>query len=396
MDIVVQKFGGTSVTTKERRRLVIEKIKSALKDNTIPVVVVSAMGRKGDPYATDTLLSLIGNSFKNKNSKAVDFLMSCGEMISSVVLCSELEEEGINALPLTGGQAGIITDASFNRATVKRVRTDNILNLISQGIVPVVAGFQGTTEEGDITTLGRGGSDTSASILGVALIAKEIEIFTDVDGIMTADPRILNDASVITNMTYHEVFQYADLGAKVIHPRAVEVAMRGNVPLVIKNSLKESVGTRIDNSLIESRRIISGITHTSDRVQIIIKKSDNEGNESYKHLLNILAQESISIDLINVFPTEKIFTIGAFDKDKLSRVLKNANISFSIVEGCSNLALIGSGMRGTPGVMASIVETLNEENIEILQSADSYMTIWCLIKSEYVEKAIKILHKRFM
>ncbi|WP_426349348.1 aspartate kinase [Alloiococcus sp. CFN-8] len=396
MDIIVQKFGGTSVTTKERRKLVVEKIKHSLNNNLIPVVVVSAMGRKGDPYATDTLLSMINEGFKTNNPKAMDFLMSCGEMISTVVLCNDLYDAGIRAMPLTGGQAGIITDAKFNNASVKEVNTSMLMELISQGIVPVVSGFQGATEKGEITTLGRGGSDTTASILGVALKAKEIDIFTDVDGIMTADPRIVQEAEVISKMNYLEVFQYADQGAKVIHPRAVDIAKKGSIPLKIKNTFNESDGTIIDSTDEESKKIIAGITYTQDRIQVVIKKANNEGNPMYKNLLNLLAKENISIDLINVFPEEKIFTISSKDKDSLCRVLGMEGIKYSLVEGCSNVALIGTGMRGIPGVMASIVEALNEEEIEILQSADSFMTIWCLVKTENVKRAINILHKKFM
>lgn len=396
MDIIIQKFGGTSVSTKERRKLVISKIKNALENHCIPVVVVSAMGRKGDPYATDTLLSLVPDNYQKNNLKAMDFLISCGEMISSVVLCSELEEMGIKAMPLTGGQAGIITDNNFNNASLKTVDTKNLLKLLSEGIVPVVTGFQGITQNGEITTLGRGGSDTSASILGVALKAKEIEIYTDVDGIMTADPRIVSDAIVISSMTYNEIFQFADQGAKVIHPRAVEIAMRGNVPIIIKNSLNDSSGTVIDNSIVENKNIITGITHISGRVQIIVELCHNKENIHYVSLLSILAEEKISIDLINVFPTEKVFTISEKDVTKLMEVFNKINIKFSIEENCSKVALIGSGMKGIPGVMASILEELNKENIAVLQTADSYMTIWCLIKTNKVEKAINTLHKKFM
>ncbi len=197
-------------------------------------------------------------------------------------------------------------------------------------------------------------------------------------------------------MTYNEVFQFADQGAKVIHPRAVEIAMRGNVPLVIKNSLNDSIGTVIDNSIAEHKNIITGITHTSGRVQIVVNSCNNEDNKHYVNLLSILAEEKISIDLINVFPKEKVFTIGEEDIDKLIDVFNKINIKFDIEEDCSKVALIGSGMKGIPGVMATILEALNEENIEVLQTADSYMTIWCLIKTHKVEKAINTLHKKFM
>lgn len=189
MKIVVQKFGGTSVSTKERRQKVVEKIKNAIDEGFSPVVVVSAMGRSGDSYATDTLLSLVGDKFKNSNKLASDLLMCCGEIISSVVMSNELFDAGIDAVPLTGGQAGIKTDNVFTNAKHLDVDPKQILDFVAKGRVPVVTGFQGMTEDGFFTTLGRGGSDTSAAILGVALEAEQIEIYTDVDGIMTADPR---------------------------------------------------------------------------------------------------------------------------------------------------------------------------------------------------------------
>ncbi|MGL5868099.1 aspartate kinase, partial [Clostridium chrysemydis] len=231
MKIVVQKFGGTSVSTKERRERVVNKVISAIKEGYSPIVVVSAMGRKGEPYATDTLLSLVDCNFKDSNKQAQDLLMCCGEFISSVVMSNELFNNGVNAVPLTGGQAGIITDDVFSDAKHKEVDSKELLRLVENGKVPVVTGFQGITEKGYFTTLGRGGSDTSAAILGAAVNAERIEIYTDVDGIMTADPRIVKEASLIDVISYTEVFQLADQGAKVVHPRAVDIAMKHNIPL---------------------------------------------------------------------------------------------------------------------------------------------------------------------
>ena len=275
MDIIVQKFGGTSVSTEERRKQVIKKISKAIESGLKPVVVVSAMGRAGEPYATDTLLSLVDGNFKENNKAAQDLLMCCGEIISSVVMCNDLYKHGITAVPLTGGQAGIITNSNFTDAQSIKVDTTNIMKIVESGKVPVITGFQGVTENGFFTTLGRGGSDTSACILGVALKAKEIAIYTDVDGIMTADPRVVEDASLINEMTYNEVFQLADHGAKVIHPKAVEIAKRGNVPLVIKNTMSECKGTVIKSNVSEEeKRLISGITHLNNRIQVRVRLSD--------------------------------------------------------------------------------------------------------------------------
>ncbi|MGL5244033.1 MAG: aspartate kinase, partial [Sarcina sp.] len=310
MKIIIQKFGGTSVSTKSRREMVVSKVKESIKQGYMPVVVVSAMGRKGEPYATDTLLSLVEDTFKKENKLATDLLMCCGEMISTVVVSNELYNNNIMAIPVTGGQAGILTDDNYSKASLIDVNSKKILDILAQGKVPVVAGFQGNDRDGFFTTLGRGGSDTTAAILGVALKAEEIHIYTDVDGIMTADPRIVDEAELINKISYNEIFQLADHGAKVIHPRAVEIAMRGNIPLVIKNTMSSCMGTVIDNlGDVNNTKFITGITHQPGRIQVYIKHEDNENNLGYKNILEILAKNKISLDLINIFPKEKVFTI---------------------------------------------------------------------------------------
>ncbi len=396
MKIVVQKFGGTSVSTEESRQKVIEKVKSAIKDGYSPVLVVSAMGRKGQPYATDTLLSLIEDKFKNTNKLAQDLLMCCGETISSVVMSNDLYSAGIDAMPLTGGQAGILTDNNFTDAACIEVKPKKILELVSQGRVPVVTGFQGITENGYVTTLGRGGSDTTASILGVALKASAIEIYTDVDGIMTADPRVVENANLIDVISYNEVFQLADKGATVIHPKAVEVAMEGNIPILIKNTMSNSKGTLINNFGDKGNdKIMTGITSQKNRIQVSIKASDNEGNIKYKNVLDLVAANKISLDLINIFPKEQIFTINEKDKDILEEILNNVSLKYNLIENCSKIAVIGSRMKGIPGVMAKIINALNDNNIEVLQTADSHMTIWCLVHSKNEKEAINVLHRTF-
>ena len=396
MNIIVQKFGGTSVSTEERRKQVINKIGKAIESGLKPVVVVSAMGRSGEPYATDTLLSLVYKNFKDNNRSAQDLLMCCGEIISSVVLCNDLYKHGITAVPLTGGQAGIITNNVYTDAQAIDVDTHNIMKILEEGKVPVVTGFQGVTKDGFFTTLGRGGSDTSACILGVALKAKEIDIYTDVDGIMTADPRIVEDASLINEMTYNEVFQLADQGAKVIHPKAVALAKKGNVPLAIKNTMSDSKGTIIKSNISEEeKRLISGITHLNNRIQVRVRLSDNKDKGTYRNLLELLAKNHISLDLINIFPEHQMFTIDATEKDKLSEIMSKAEIKYTIIENCSTVAIVGAGMNGVPGVMARIINTLTSNNIEILQTTDSNMTIWCLIDTKNVSEAVRLLHSEF-
>lgn len=396
MKILVQKFGGTSVSTHERRENVVNKIISAKEKGYFPVVIVSAMGRKGQPYATDTLLSLISNNFKNENKLATDLIMSCGEIISTVILSDELSKRGQSAVPVTGGQSSIITDDNYGDAAVLDVQVGRLSKIIAENKIPVVAGFQGVSKKGFVTTLGRGGSDVTAVLIGNALKADKIEIYTDVDGIMTADPRIVSDASLIKEISYNEVFQLADQGAKVIHPRAVKLAMNSNIPLVIKNTLNNSRGTIISNSIMENQhKLISGITSMENRVQVTIEHDDNSKNENYYNILDELADNLISIDLINVFPREKIFTIDEEDFDNFKIVMKNLGLKYSAIEHCTKIAIIGSGMRGIPGVMAKILKILSRENIQVLQTADSHTTIWCLVESSAEQKAINALHRDF-
>lgn len=397
MKILVQKFGGTSVSTHERRKMSIEKILAAINNGYLPVVVVSAMGRKGEPYATDSLLMLLDSTFKNNNKLATDLMMSCGEVISTVVMCNDLFASGIPCIPLTGGQAGIITDNNYGSADTTKIKTDRILEILSKNQVPIIAGFQGESEEGFVTTLGRGGSDVTASLLGAALKAEEIQIYTDVNGIMTADPKIVSDAFLINEINYNEVFQFSDQGAKVIHPRAVEIAMKANIPLVIKNTLNNCKGTIINNMAAGNKNtLITGITHMNNRVQIKVTKADNVNNEYYNEFLNDLAKNLISIDLINVFTDEKIFTIDSEDYNKFECIMQKLNLRYTHIDQCSKIAVIGSGMRGVPGIMARILNALNTENIEVIQTADSHTTIWCLVESKNTVKAIKVLHKEFM
>ena len=396
MKIIIQKFGGTSVSTEDRRRKVVEKVKNAINEGYFPVIVVSAMGRIGDPYATDTLLSLVDNNFKINNLQAIDMLMCCGEFISSVIMSNTLINEGIDSIPLTGGQAGIVTNDKFSEAELIYTNVENILKIIRQGKVPVVTGFQGVTKDGYFTTLGRGGSDTSACIIGEALNVEKIEIYTDVDGIMTADPRIVKDAALIPKISYNEIFQLADQGAKVIHPKAVDCARKANIPILIKNTMNNCNGTLInDKGSEEENKIISGITHLNNRAQVTVRLKDNKENKNYRYLFDILAKNKISLDLINIFPTEQIFTIDSSKKEKLRKVLNSFNIIHNFIDDCSTIAIVGIGMRGVPGIMAKIMNILSGNSIEILQTADSNMTIWCLIKSDNLDIALNLLHKAF-
>ncbi len=396
MQIIVQKFGGTSVATEESREKVIEKIKVALSKDEMPVVVVSAIGRKGSPYATDTLIDFVSQTAGEMTDREYDMLLACGEIISAVTMATKLNACGIRAKAFTGGQAGIITDCYHKQADLICAKPEALLATIEEGIIPVVAGFQGMTIDGEVTTLGRGGSDTTASMLGGAIRASRIEIFTDVDGIMTADPRICEKANFIPAISYTEVFQMADNGAKVIHPRAVEYAMRANIPLVIKNTFSEAEGTFIVQSvegchLPKAHTVITSVANRNNRVQFTIE----EDILAEEGILEKIADAHISIDLINIFPKTKMFTIDSGDQGALEKLLKATHYKYSIVTGCAKVTAIGERMTGVPGVMARIIKALAKANIEVLQTADSLTTIACLIKETEVSKAINVLHDEF-
>lgn len=393
MKILVQKFGGTSVSTPERRAVVADKIIAAKESGFSPVVVVSAMGRKNDPYSTDTLLSLAGGALTSLNKRDLDLIMCCGEIISTVVMAQELCSRGFKAMALTGGNAGIITDKAYGSAEIIKVEGEKLIKLLSDGIIPVVAGFQGVTDQGDMATIGRGGSDVTAAVLGGALKAECVEIYTDVDGVMTADPRIVPEAQLIDQITYDVVFQLADEGAKVIHPRAVEYAMRSGVPLVVKNTLSDSAGTMVSSGYQIPSKPLTAITSLKDRTQFTI----NTENWSFeKDVLTLLSENNISIDLINIFPDKDIFTIDSKDSDKAEEVLRAVSAEYKLLKGCSKVSIHDTSMRGVPGFMAKILKALSDGGIKVLQTADSHSTIWCLVSEKDSDRAVQLLHKAFI
>ncbi|KUO76976.1 MAG: aspartate kinase [Clostridia bacterium BRH_c25] len=394
MKIIVQKFGGTSVTTNEKRNMAIDKVISASERGYSPVVVVSAMGRKGDPYATDTLLSLIDGSDSNVDKREIDLLMCCGEIISAVVMAEAFAKRGYKAKVLTGGNAGIITDANFGNAGIINVEAEKILNVLEQGLIPIVTGFQGITEEGDHTTLGRGGSDITGTLLGKALKAECVEIYTDVDGIMTADPNIVPGAKIINEISYSEVFQLADQGAKVVHPRAVEYALAGNIPLIIKNTVSDAPGTIITNSRGYAYNSVTGITSMANKTQIIINFPDNCRNMG-NDIFELLAKKNINIDLVNIFPGQEIFTVDSVDASEVESILKQLCKEYRVINNCSKVSLIGNALRGMPEVMSKLLRTLECSNVNILQTSNSHTAIWCLIEEADNKKALNELHNAF-
>ncbi len=402
--ILIQKFGGTSVATAERRTQVVSKVLEAVHSGYSPVIVVSAIGRSGDPYATDTFLGMVKGIYPDLPKRELDLLMSCGEVISGTILVSTLNSLGLEAVLFTGGQAGIITDKEFGDARIVRVEPGAILEELAQGKVVVVAGFQGMTEDGQVTTLGRGGSDTTASALGVALNAEAIDIYTDVEGIMTADPRIVEDARILDTMTYNEICQLAYQGAKVIHPRAVEIAMQQNIPLRIKSTFSDAPGTLVTNlhpdrgagTDITTDRIITGIAHTPNVTQLRVLTADAKDKQlTDKRIFKAMALADISVDFISVQPEAVLYTVRDEVASKAIKILQNMGFEPGVIPSCAKVSIVGGGIAGVPGVMADMVEALSDNGVTILQSADSHTTIWVLVHKEDMVTAVQTLHKKF-
>ncbi|KOP82187.1 aspartate kinase [Cytobacillus solani] len=400
MKIIVQKYGGTSVRDSDSREHALKHIKKAISDGYKLVVVVSAMGRKGDPYATDTLLSLIDTKKMMINKRENDLLLSCGEIISSVVFTNMLLEHGIQATALTGAQAGFRTNNDHTNAKIIDMRCERLLRELEVNDCIVVAGFQGASKNGDVTTIGRGGSDTSAAALGVALNAEWIEIFTDVDGIMTADPRIAENARPLTVVTYTEVCNMAYQGAKVIHPRAVEIAMQAKIPIRIRSNYSDGLGTLVTAINKEGRgtdireRLVTGIAHLSHVTQIkVIAKKDQYNLQA--EVFQAMANEEISVDFINIYPNGVNYTVTEEMSEKAISILKNLGHNPMVEFDCAKVSVVGAGMQGVPGVAAKIVTALSEQGIRILQSADSHTTIWVLVKQQDLGKAVNALHDAF-
>ncbi len=402
MRVIVQKFGGTSVAKPEAREAVVKKVSEALENGYRVVVVVSAMGRNGDPYATDTLINFARGVSKNIQPRELDLLMSCGENISTVIMVQSLRAHGIDASAFTGGQAGIYTDREFNNARITEIKPEVLLKCLEEGRVAVVAGFQGITSDGEITTLGRGGSDTTGAALGVAVRAEVVEIYTDVDGVMTADPRLVPQARPMAQMNYAEVCEMAHLGAKVVHPRAVEIAMEGRIPLRIRSTFSDNLGTLITDgtaiSQIEIRndRVVTGLAHLAEMALVKLNAvEDLNQNGMVLKVFQMMAEAGISVDMIQASPYQIGFIIKEDLKEKAEELLGTLPVTVKVEKGFAKVAIVGSGMRGVPGVMARMVKGLQQAQISIFHSTDSHTNIACLVRQSDMCNALQSLHCEF-
>ena len=400
MALIVQKYGGTSVADAERIQSVAGRIARQAEAGDRLVVVVSAMGD-----TTDELLALADQMTDEPEERELDLLLSTGEIVSSTLLAMALKHIGHPAIALSGAQAGIGTDKRYGRARILKVDPHRVEAALKRGNVVIVAGFQGTTEELDVTTLGRGGSDTTAVALAAALKAERCEIYTDVDGIYTADPRIEPRASKLESVSYEEMLELASYGAKVMHPRAVELGALFQVPILVASSFVETPGTLIGGaSMMEQRNKVTGIAGDTDVARITIRGVPDQPGIAAR-LFQPLAEGGISVDTIvqNASVerlTDLTFTVTRADLWRAMEIVRPvaAEIGAPEVLADTHLAkvsVVGAGMQSGPGYAGRMFATLYEAGINIELITTSEIRITCLIEEAQVPKAIRALHKAF-
>ncbi|HET6275777.1 MAG TPA: aspartate kinase [Candidatus Cybelea sp.] len=392
--VAVLKFGGTSVVNREERAIAYQRVRDARDAGFATVAVVSAIGRAPDAYATDTLLGLIEQRGGSANA---DLLLSAGELIAASIFADELSAGGIDAIALSGAQAGIVTDARHGDAQILRVDPRAVREALDCGAVPVVAGFQGATEEGAITTLGRGGTDLSAIAIGHALEAERVDIYTDVSGAMTADPRRVPEARTIPRASLVEMAELANHGAKVVHDKAAEYARRTGTRYALKG-LHTDRGTLVDDRTGKASPI-TGVTSTGSVTWVRIIRGDIESPtrrmETELEMFRRVAETGISIDQVTINQAGVAFVVDGDRGNEIRKLLGDLNLAVRMREACAKLSIVGSGMRGAPGVVHRIVEALSRADVEIIHCTDSNVTISVLVPADQVTRAERAVHEHF-
>ena len=401
MPLVVQKYGGTSVGTIDRIQHVAQRIARIRKTGTQVVVVVSAMAGE-----TDKLLKMARQICDNPERREMDLLLSSGERISSALLTMALQAMGIPAISMTGRQIGLQTDSLHTRARIKQIDAKRAQQALKENNVIVVAGFQGVNEKGDVTTLGRGGSDTSAVALAVALGASQCEIYTDVDGVYTADPRMVPKAKKLDVVSYDEMLEMAGLGAKVLQIRCVEFAHKFKMPLVVKSSYIEGgKGTLIceEDSNME-QPVVSGIMYDKNQAKITLKEVPDQPGIA-ANIFGSIADAGLSVDMIiqNISAeghTDLSFTLGREElneamviMEKVAKKIRAVNVSAD--SKIAKISIVGAGMRSHSGVAARIFKTLSKEKINILMISTSEIKVSCIIEQKHTKAAVNALHTAF-
>ncbi|SMO76596.1 aspartate kinase [Balnearium lithotrophicum] len=401
MALVVQKFGGTSMGSIDRIvNRVAQKVISEKKKGNDVVVVVSAMAGE-----TDRLINLVKSITEEPNERDMDFVVSTGEQVSAGLLSIALNNLGFPAVALSGWQAGIRTDRAFTKARILSINTDKIKEYLNEGKIVVITGFQGITENGEVTTLGRGGSDTSAVAIAAALNADRCDIYTDVDGVYTADPRIVPDARRIPVLSYEEMLELASLGAKVLQIRSVEFAMKYRVPLRVRSTFAEDEGTLIkEEDETMERVIVRGIAHNKNEARITVERVPDKPGIAAK-IFDALADANIPVDMIvqNVSVdgfTDISFTVEKNDASKAERITKKVAEEIGARgvirdDKIAKVSIVGLGMRSHAGVAGKVFETLAKYGINILMISTSEIKISCIIDEKFTELAVRVLHEAF-
>jgi aspartate kinase len=398
--LIVQKYGGTSVGSIKRIQRVADQVAKAQREGHRIVVVLSAMSGE-----TDRLIKLAHETTPTPDERELDMLLSTGERVTIALLAMELRGRGVNARSYTGRQVGIITDSAHTKARIARVTAERIREALEEGVIPVVAGFQGINERSDVTTLGRGGSDLSAVALAAALKADRCIIFTDVDGVYTADPNIVPAARRIDKISYEEMLEMASLGAKVLQTRSVEFAAKFNVPVEVHSSFKEGKGTLVTKEDADMEAVaVAGVTGDRNQAKItIIGVPDKPGVAA--RIFGAVAEAHINVDMIiqnisQAAMTDLSFTVPRVDLKQavpiIQAVAKDIDAkSVSVTEAIAKVSLIGVGMRSHSGVAAKMFEVLAREGINIMMISTSEIKISCVIDEKYLELAMRSLHTAF-
>ncbi len=403
MALIVKKFGGSSVATPEKMRSIVHRVTSEMNPGDQIVIVVSAMGD-----TTDDLVSLANQITSKPYGREMDMLLSTGEQISIALLAMAFEEAGYPAISLTGPQAGIQTSDAYNKGLIEDIQPKRVLDQLRQGKIVVVAGFQGLTKSGDITTLGRGGSDTTAVALAGAMNADVCEIYTDVEGVYSADPRIVANAKKMMEITYGEMLEMAHLGAGVMQPRAVEMGSRFGVPIHVRSTFSKNEGTiiREEYTMEGKQYVIRGIAHDTNVAKIAVMNVSNEPGVAHR-LFSAMAENNIDVDMIvqsvaqqSQERTDIIFTITRTDlpaaQGVLAQLKKDGIIEEVLIdEHMAKVSIVGAGMLGQPGIAASMFGVLGKcgVNIEIISTSE--ISISCLINENKVKESVNAIHEYF-
>jgi len=400
MALIVQKYGGSSVANAERIKSVAQRIARTKDGGNQVVVVVSAMGD-----TTDELIQLAYHVSEKPDSRELDVLLSTGEVVASTLLAMALHGRGYPAISLTGAQAGIRTDAAYSRARILNVESKRVVKELEKGNIVIVAGFQGITDEMDITTLGRGGSDTTAVALAASLGAEVCQIYTDVEGVYSADPRLVPEAQPLAEIGYEEMLELATYGARVMHPRAVELGELHNIPILVASSFTESPGTLIHGGVsMEVRNKVRSIAYDLNVSKItVVGVPDRPGIAA--SIFAPLAKAGISVDTIVQNAsiqgiTDLTFTVTKSDLAKAMEVVAPIAKSIGARDYVSDaklgtVSIIGTGMQNTPGYAARMFSALSEKNINIQLITTSEIRITCIINEDEVKDAVRVLHRAF-